>query len=292
MLRDRIRKSVIAKSHARDSKRAVGPNGKKHAPTLLPFAFLKELLKKEPIVVGLGLSENEVYDFVVGSFHDDAPSSETGSTARHRPIAAAPNACFECTGYIEIDHRNGARVCVDCGLVQDRGSLCVAETVDHDLAGCNDHQTLERHSGNRPSHVSYQVVDLLTTDADRRANLERRVQRDVRHWAPHVGISESASDAIVREVLQVVDAKGSNRKYDAILAGVMLRHKLHARPDDEQSNNTREEHIRSAIRKREHISFQWTHPTSNALQFRCSGCGAACGSRRGAKWHCRGVSSH
>tara|TARA_B110001452_G_scaffold187767_1_gene158107 strand:- start:231 stop:1043 length:813 start_codon:yes stop_codon:yes gene_type:complete len=104
----------------------VAPRGE----LLFPLSCVSEFLEGHSIVKAMDLSARDVHGAILevdrrvksGRRQDLATQADATRPAPPR----APAGCLECKGYVEMDVREGNRVCVDCGLVQERSSMGMA----------------------------------------------------------------------------------------------------------------------------------------------------------------------
>ena len=103
--------------------------------TLIPLGLVEGYLSSHILVHSLSVSVSDVHSALVeihrrvlkeeDSAHqtDHPPKSDQTPKSENPPKSDHRSRCFECNGYLELDAHEGHEVCINCGLVQTRGSI-------------------------------------------------------------------------------------------------------------------------------------------------------------------------
>jgi len=112
-----------------------------HRPLLFPVSCVEDFLSDNPILVALQVGVREAHRALLDVDRKCTQWAPEGEGAEKRgesreervrfdnvslsSLTVHTSGCIECGGYIETDFRGGDRVCIRCGLVQDRFSINV-----------------------------------------------------------------------------------------------------------------------------------------------------------------------
>ena len=181
-----------------------------------------------------------------------------------------PNACHECSGYVEVDHREGNRVCILCGLVQDRSSTGVAPpfvetpvTVAPRASG----------AGDAPPRVSQCLFSRCDSPSGRRRSAH---WDDLQHYNHFTRLMD---DDLVRMDRLLATWTDGGISGSVRVAAALLYLALRRQFPDEQA-------VRRNVRLHEAVTP--VHSVTPEHEFECVTCGRGAHTMKGARFCCRG----
>lgn len=250
------------------------PRHRTRAVNLL--ACTRDFLKRNTIVKALGVDEEEVHDailevhqIITGSF-DRSPAP--AGTAPSPPTAHATQRCIECKGYVEIDAREGQRICTACGLVQDRSSLNFSPSFDDGSVGPPRHSQCT----NVLAGVSQHVLAPCDDGEDVRSDKWRQLE----HYNAYVSLGH---DQLVTLDRLAKTWRGGRFNSEVRIAALLLYYPLsHFFPTDAK--------VRTTIR-----FANWPDRSNNPVVrtihpeklFVCGTCGTRAHTAKTARFCCR-----
>ena len=230
---------------------------------IIPIEGIRAYLETHPLIHMTDVTVPELQ----AAFEYLEADADDATGAPPSPQRRRPYDCTECgAGYVELDARNGQRVCTECGLVQGHYSITT------------EVPWVPADSATGPGYSRVRGVEWSVRRAHRAAG-----HTDARLWdeLQHMNHYTNHSDDTLQRMFRRLKAWKAERRQtpDAVRIVALLLHPLM------RSQFMKEADFRNRVQARLGPGVV-SDPTPPA-QFRCDACGASLHRRKDARYHCR-----